>query len=509
MAFEDNYHLIYKDIHLAYIEKSKTNIYKIHGTIDDLDSVILSKKDYNDLYKNNFTNSLIWSHIKSLLTTKTVIYIGYSHEDDNIDIITDYIHDSLGSSFKEAYLISPNIKKVKLAELNRKKINYIDSTGEDFINNLLNNINENIFDDHKNKIVSDETFTKFLHQANIKPTIKKEEDSNTITNLESKDGKSLISNINLSIDKDSEKNKELLDFINGDKIGTLEINKDDIKHFSSIISGITHLKADDIKHFYIKNNPSYVGKIELSFDNGFNYDNIDLEVYRTNTKINFKLIFINKSIINVTINFSDINSEKRDIKVKVDFDFSNHYTFVKEEYLFYKMCKLIVNYKPFKAIENNEVTYYGENYINLDFDNEFTKQIEFTYESFKLLRKIEKKFNCRFKEIKDLNSSLNIKALKILEGYGNYITTDEKIIIDVDKTHKGENFEKLLDKTQYLYSEVDYEEEVVCLHGLKFLMKVKLIEFRDYNVSELLSKKQLIIERGTKIKVFYENIRLE
>ncbi|VDH16996.1 Uncharacterised protein [Algoriella xinjiangensis] len=508
IAYSDNHHLIYKDNDLAYIEKSKTNIYKIHGTIDSLDSIILSKKDYNDLYKNNFSNSLIWSQIKSLLTTKTVVYIGYGHEDDNIDVITDFIHDSLGSNFKEAYLISPNLKKTKLAELNRKKIKYIDSTGEEFINSLLENINENILDDHKNKIVSDETFTKFLHQANIKPTIKKEEDSNTIVNLESKDGNNLVSNFSLSLNKESDKNKEFLDFVNGDKIGTLEITKEDIIHFSSSISGITYIKPDNIEHIYLKSTPSYTGKIDLSFDNGFNFDNIDLNIYRTNSKINFELSFFNKSIISVSINFKDINSEKRDIKVKVNFNFSENYTSVKEEYLFYKMCNFIVNYQPFKVIENNEVKYYSQNYINLNFDNEFTKQIQFTYESFKLLHKIEKKFNCRFKEVIDLNTSLNVKAIKILKGYGNYIIQDYPVIT-ITKPQEVHELDNIIKDTSFKIKANEKDEEIVELHGLRFLMDIDTIEFKDIDTSELFSKQIVKIKNKSKAKYTYKNIRLE
>ncbi|WP_282396866.1 SIR2 family protein [Pseudomonas sp. PS01298] len=65
-------------------------IIKIHGSIDDLDSMIFTKKEYSDKAYGNWAYS---KFIETILLTHTVIFVGFSLADPAISqIIENYAH---------------------------------------------------------------------------------------------------------------------------------------------------------------------------------------------------------------------------------------------------------------------------------------------------------------------------------------------------------------------------------------------------------------------------------
>lgn len=502
IAYSDNHHLIYKDEDLAYIEKSKINIYKIHGTIDDLDSIILSKKDYNDLYKNNFSNSLIWSQIKSLLTTKTVIYIGYGHEDDNIDVITDFIHDSIGSNFKEAYLISPNLKRTKLAELDRKKINYIDSTGEEFINGLLENIRENILKDFENQLVSYDTYNKFLENENLKSTITSINNKNIIKKVEPTN-KQITANIHFQLYKESTKNQDLEKFAKGEHFGEIQLNKSDLQYFNSKIGNLTRLNYSDFQWLKIMHVPLEKGVIDIYLKDKFSYKNIQYEIFNSQTRTEFRLKFNNNSIITITL-----TDKKNSDEFKTSFNFNQSINTVENEYNFYRFLnKILIKKVPFKVYhKNNEV--YNNDLSLVPFNNELKEHCISMYKYFKSLYKIEKDYFCKF-IISTINQDDFYKINTINKKKADYLlTTDEEIIF------KDEISNKVIDKVDHnnfaiLMKPNELITQSIELHNLKFHLECNKIEYYNVDTSSLISELKLKLRKGEKYTYIYNNIRLE
>lgn len=502
IAYADNHHLICKDEDLAYIEKSKINIYKIHGTIDDLDSIILSKKDYNDLYKNNYGNSLIWSQIKSLLTTKTVVYIGYGHEDDNINVITDFIHDSLGSNFKEAYLISPNLKKTKLAELNEKKINYINSTGEDFINGLLENIRENILKDFENQLVSYDTYNRFLKNENLKSTITSINNKNIIKKVEPTN-KQLASKINFQLDNTSGKNKDLERFAKGEYFGEIQLNKSDLQDFNSKIGNLTRLNYSDFQWLKIIHVPLEKGVIDIYLKDKFSYKNIQYEIFNSQTRTEFRLKFNNNSKITITL----IDKKNSD-EFKTSFDFNQSINSVENEYNFYRFLnKILIKKIPFKVYnKNNEV--YNNDLSLLSFNTELKEYCVSMYKYFKSLYKIEKDYFCKF-TINTINQDDLYKINAINKKKADYLLTS-----DGEMVFKDEMSNKVTDKVDYnnfgiLMQPDELITQNIELHNLKFYLECNKVEYFNVDTSSLISDLKLKLRKGEKYTYFYNNIRLE
>jgi NAD-dependent SIR2 family protein deacetylase len=134
LAYESRINVIYNnDSYTKNKNSENSNLFKIHGDFSDYSSIVLSKNDYANFIANNDRN-LIIGKIKEILATKTVIFIGFSFEDMDINGILNWILEVIGKNTH--YIIIPNAPTHKVEFLKSKGINYINMTAESFINDI-------------------------------------------------------------------------------------------------------------------------------------------------------------------------------------------------------------------------------------------------------------------------------------------------------------------------------------------------------------------------------------
>ncbi|MGL4998335.1 MAG: SIR2 family NAD-dependent protein deacylase, partial [Cetobacterium sp.] len=129
----NEYDVVAKDEELSY-SKSKKMIIKMHGDIENR-NVVLKKSDY-DKYEQNFP--LITTFVKSLFTTNTVLFIGYSLNDVNVKNIMKWISDILNEDFRRVYLVT-----------------FESSDANESSNNLINKILLQCSDENKGEKLAD------------------------------------------------------------------------------------------------------------------------------------------------------------------------------------------------------------------------------------------------------------------------------------------------------------------------------------------------------------------
>lgn len=200
----NEYDIIKKEEELAY-SKSNKMIIKMHGDIENR-NIVLKKSDY-DRYEQNFP--LITTFVKSLFTTNTVLFIGYSLNDINVKNIMKWISDILNEDFRRVYLVDfektnditkYNDKKNKLVNrisLQCEKSGDKEKALTDFLNKLSNN---------KKKKEIEENFKiyenlNYLTENNLKKIIK----NVNISEYETSD-EGLIINRKISIESLVDKN---------------------------------------------------------------------------------------------------------------------------------------------------------------------------------------------------------------------------------------------------------------------------------------------------------------
>lgn len=169
-----NLQVVSKDEDLPYTSSNKMLI-KMHGDFKNK-NIVLKKSDY-DNYEKNF--QLISTLIKGLFTTNTILFIGYSYNDTNVQQIMNWIKEILKEETRKAFLVEFTEKDDKEEE-NGEQINRIS------LKLLTKNNDEILYADKKGRVDYDyeKTLTEFLLNIyNEKENVRQEKNFEIYKNL--------------------------------------------------------------------------------------------------------------------------------------------------------------------------------------------------------------------------------------------------------------------------------------------------------------------------------------
>ena len=121
------------DADIPLLDEKRRKVYKIHGSIDNIGTLVMTCSDYEQCYKN-LKENLIGGRIKYLLSNKVVVFIGYSLEDEDFKKIWNFIDDALGDLKPHFYIVSPD-ESLKL-KLEDKNVTIINTIGSNFIQKI-------------------------------------------------------------------------------------------------------------------------------------------------------------------------------------------------------------------------------------------------------------------------------------------------------------------------------------------------------------------------------------
>lgn len=264
--FSSQYQVIVKDKDLLNSYKTKY-IVKMHGDINDIDTIVLKEYDYLSFSQNHV---LIELFVKSLLVDHTVLFLGYSLNDYNVKLIINWI----------------NYMKIQNESLDEKqKVGYI-ILDEDFI------------DDREIKYFANNQI-EVLNINKVK----------------------MIKDIPLELT--DERGKRLYSFLKLIPDPSLDNSIDNITKSVSFLSQYKFVDYRNIlKALFIKNYDLYFGKLRL-------YNDSDYEILKTflssiNEEANhLKILFKNSGIFSITTqNFK--NDKRIDISKPTDNDLQNN-----------------------------------------------------------------------------------------------------------------------------------------------------------------------------------------
>ncbi|WP_375345363.1 SIR2 family protein [Priestia megaterium] len=93
---------------ISNIKSPENIIIKAHGTIDDTDEIIFTSKQY---YKNQEKYPEFYSLLKSLFLTHTVLFLGYSLNDPDINLVLQSIRNTSSPASPHYIVIKEGISK--------------------------------------------------------------------------------------------------------------------------------------------------------------------------------------------------------------------------------------------------------------------------------------------------------------------------------------------------------------------------------------------------------------
>lgn len=99
-----------------------TNIIKMHGELPDLEYLVFTKQDYSNY---NTKYDTIIAHLQGLLTSKTVLFLGYSLQDPNFQQIKQIVEKMMGSSMRKSYIVLLNADQTTVSEYEKMNLHVI------------------------------------------------------------------------------------------------------------------------------------------------------------------------------------------------------------------------------------------------------------------------------------------------------------------------------------------------------------------------------------------------
>ncbi|MDR6195313.1 SIR2 family protein [Siphonobacter sp. SORGH_AS_0500] len=489
IVYRDQANIILSHRNIPYMGKDKTNIFKVHGDLNNPESIIITKSDYNNFFKENSEYDTFWTVIKERLSTNSVLFIGYNLEDPNISVIFDRITDSLKDNRKESFLIAPRLPQYKINDLLRKGIVYIDSTAEDFLNDLTLHLKNNIIEDLENNNVSAEIFRKFLKNSNLSPSLLANENSFSLQSLNSINNKEIKGNFTFELKKDDDFINRIKELTEGKIFDEISLNKEMLKNTELFLEGIRLSKPGEIVNISIKPNPEFESIVNFRFENGFEFDEFPIKIFRSNNLVEIHSL-LKTAELKLKLNIEEINS----IKIKFKYTHNDICNKVNNELKFFMFLKNFTQEQKFIV--------YGENnkkisYKTIQFD-ELRKEAEFFINYFEKLQFIERKYDILFNDF--YFNEITDESYRLLNFIYD-ISNKGYVMMNFKGELNCELIESYLDEIIKTIQETENEnlpmvvqfneEETKNLHGQIISLGYKKIEYLNSyfaNINEIISR---------------------
>jgi hypothetical protein len=117
----------------AFYNIDQRKVFKIHGSISNYGSVIATKEDYDLCYKE-LSTGLIGANLKTLLATKTILFVGYSFRDFDFNKVIELLKLEMGQVFPHFYIVTLDDKIPD--SLDSSKVTMINTSGTFFFKKI-------------------------------------------------------------------------------------------------------------------------------------------------------------------------------------------------------------------------------------------------------------------------------------------------------------------------------------------------------------------------------------
>lgn len=84
---------------------NQRKVFKIHGSISNYGSIVATKEDYDECYQK-LSTGLVGANLKTLLATKTILFVGYSFRDFDFNKVLELLKQEMGDVFPHFYIIT-------------------------------------------------------------------------------------------------------------------------------------------------------------------------------------------------------------------------------------------------------------------------------------------------------------------------------------------------------------------------------------------------------------------
>jgi hypothetical protein len=110
-------------------------VYKIHGSINNVSTIVATLEDYRKC-EDRLKTSVIGGTLRHLLGTKIVVFIGYSLQDEDFKNVFNPLIESMGAMRPVTYVVSP----FDVPDADKFKLRHIKTDGSTFLRSLKHHL---------------------------------------------------------------------------------------------------------------------------------------------------------------------------------------------------------------------------------------------------------------------------------------------------------------------------------------------------------------------------------
>lgn len=430
--------VVRKSADYTIVDPKKTLLFKIHSDLTDTENIILTTSDYNNYFSRSKEDSVFWNAVRDRLASNHILFIGYGMEDSNINVLLDKILQELGANRKELFFVSPSISPSKLKYFQRIGIEYIESTGEKFVNEIYEDLKLNYFPSLTKGVGVAGTALDFANANQINVTLSQKDQRIEIEDIKSTNE---ISDHKIEVKFEmptSEESMNILASINGKNFEDVYLDKNSLKEFNLFFKGFRFKTEEDIQNLIIKKLPVFDFNMHIIFEDGFEIDNYPFKLFVISPGENEAHLKIQLEDFTAIIKI-EFQTEKDLTKYNLEIFPSEQIRSTNSGFKFYNILYKIISNHKFKIYKENEIFY---NYIpKIKFEDD-ALDAKLLLKYFEDLKKIEKQFNLKFSKI-NLEKKFE-KLVKNILAYIDKTSFTEHFVGEFFGIEGQKNFEHLI-----------------------------------------------------------------
>jgi hypothetical protein len=272
-----NLHIVTQATNVPQGSSKDTTLYKIHGELRNPESLIITKDDYYGFFQR--ADDVVWTQLRALMAVRTIVFIGYAVEDPNVlDVFLDTL-SKLGKLMRPAYVIGPDMPQLRVEELRRKNIHFIQATGEEFVDDLLADIKLNAISDLKVRGAAlVKPVSKTLSNMGLNCNMSIDGETYLVNNIESKKGPT---NETIKFTAFSPETKsEVNNLLKGLSLAPVKIKLDSFNKFHRIIEGFV-LPEDSNDEIWLMRKPEWRSIVDVKFASGLYIKDVSLNIFKS------------------------------------------------------------------------------------------------------------------------------------------------------------------------------------------------------------------------------------
>ncbi|MBJ6146398.1 SIR2 family protein [Hymenobacter sp. BT559] len=300
LAYGHRLHKVTHGKNIPLGEPNQVTLYKVHGDLQDPDSIVIADKDFRGFFRKN--DNMLWTALEALMAKRHIVFVGYSLEDPNVKELYEWVREQLGNQMREAFFIAPNQTELNRKWMERNNLTYIDSTGEALVDELISELKESVLPNLKKGLVSQDKASQFLDRLGMNVGYQDNSQGLDTIHLSKKEGVTQHE-ISFSIKDTSPGSEGLKKAINGETLEPVRLSATD--EFNAIVRVEGLRMPQDIVEILIVPTASLDKSVDIFFSDGTYFSDVSIRLYGSKEQIKI-VAKTNFNTVRVTLLRSDL-----------------------------------------------------------------------------------------------------------------------------------------------------------------------------------------------------------